>query len=340
MVFQAEPTDIGHLAKWAVSSHKYGFSVANLRDGRDDTFWQSEGPQPHWIDLAFPKRVMLSAIHIQCLHSQDDSYTPSKIAISAGTSTHELVEIRQYDLDKPDGWIPIPLRPITIDDPALAVPISTPENPTAGKIEVAGPPVPAFYLRVHIVQNHLNGKDTHVRGLRVFGLATASAVPLQQRVSLPVLISYSSANKMHDPRHPTSQTTAVTRKSSLVHGSSVVYSSVKGVAPPFSKLAAHVQKEAREDAAGVAREGSQADRGTPEHMVIHPPRKVPELASPSPPATEPQPPSPSSHPQHTSVNPDPLDDPAVQEAQRILEWGDDGLGEYTSLEMRMHRGIR
>lgn len=38
--------------------------------------------------------------------------------------------------------------------------------------------------------------------------------------------------------------------------------------------------------------------------------------------------------------PDPLDDPEVQEGLRIMEWGDDGLGEYTSLEMRMHRGIR
>jgi hypothetical protein len=32
--------DLGHLAKWAVSSHKYGFSVDRLRDGNDDTFWQ------------------------------------------------------------------------------------------------------------------------------------------------------------------------------------------------------------------------------------------------------------------------------------------------------------
>lgn len=248
-------------------------------------------------------------------------------------------QIRQYDLDKPDGWIPVPLRPITIDDPALPAPISTPENPTAGKIEVAGPPVPAFYLRVHIVQNHLNGKDTHVRGLRVFGLATASAVPLQQRVSLPVLVSYSSVNKMHDPRHPTSQTTAVTRKSSLVHGSSVVYSSTKGVAPPFAKLAAHAQKEAREDAAAAAREGNQGDRATPERLAIHPPRKVPALASTSPPAAEPRPPSPSMV-SSLPGNPDPLEDPAVQEAQRILEWGDDGLSEYTSLDMRMHRGIR
>ena len=173
----------------------------------------------------------------------------------------------------------------------------------------------------------------------MFGLATAGAVLLQQRVSLPVLVSYSSANKMHDPRHPTSQTTAVTRKSSLVHGSSVVYSSTKGVAPPSAKLAANAQKEVREDAAAVARGGNQGDRATPERLAIHPPRKVPALASPSPPVTEPRPPSPSPV-LDLLENPDPLDDPAVQEAQRILEWGDDGLSEYTSLDMRMLRGIR
>lgn len=208
----------------------------------------------------------------------------------------------------------------------------------AGKIEVAGPPVPAFYLRVHIVQNHLNGKDTHVRGLRVFGLAQASGVPLAQRVSLPVLVSYSSANKMHDPRHPTDQTTAVTRKSSLVHGSSVVYSSTKGVAAPYVKLAAHVEKEAKEDA--EARGSNRV--GTPEVLAIHPPRKVPALGSPSPPSiAEPQASSSSTSSESPPPEePDPLDDSAVQEAQRILEWGDDGLGEYTSLEMRMHRGIR
>lgn len=31
------------------------------------------------------------------------------------------------------------------------------------------PPVPAHHLRILIIANHLNGKDTHVRGLRIFG---------------------------------------------------------------------------------------------------------------------------------------------------------------------------
>jgi hypothetical protein len=33
--------ELGHLAQWSVSSHKYGFGVDNLRDGNDGTFWQS-----------------------------------------------------------------------------------------------------------------------------------------------------------------------------------------------------------------------------------------------------------------------------------------------------------
>jgi hypothetical protein len=31
------------------------------------------------------------------------------------------------------------------------------------------PPIPCYHLRILIVANHINGKDTHVRGLKVFG---------------------------------------------------------------------------------------------------------------------------------------------------------------------------
>ena len=32
--------DIGHLAKWSVSSYKFGFGAECLRDGDPETFWQ------------------------------------------------------------------------------------------------------------------------------------------------------------------------------------------------------------------------------------------------------------------------------------------------------------
>jgi anaphase-promoting complex subunit 10 len=37
--------ELGRLAQWSVSSHKYGFGVDNLRDDNEGTFWQCVGPR-------------------------------------------------------------------------------------------------------------------------------------------------------------------------------------------------------------------------------------------------------------------------------------------------------
>ncbi|WVQ90051.1 hypothetical protein IAS59_003828 [Cryptococcus gattii] len=149
-----ERPELSHLAQWSVSSHKYGFGVDNLRDGNDGTFWQSEGAQPHTIDLAFPRKVMISAIAVHMSHPRDDSYTPSKIGIRCGTGVHDLQEVRYLEFSKPDGWHLIPLRPM---------------EHTTSSAEKEGPPIPCHFLRILIFANHLNGKDTHVRGVKVFG---------------------------------------------------------------------------------------------------------------------------------------------------------------------------
>ena len=68
--------DIGHLAKWSVSSFKFGFGPECLRDDDPETFWQyaihlslcmsvcslnssSDGPQPHFITIEFPRKVAI-----------------------------------------------------------------------------------------------------------------------------------------------------------------------------------------------------------------------------------------------------------------------------------------
>ncbi|WWC91227.1 uncharacterized protein L201_006169 [Kwoniella dendrophila CBS 6074] len=178
-----ERPELSHLASWSVSSHKYGFGVDNLRDGNDGTFWQSEGPQPHLIDLAFPRRVHVSAVAVHMSHPRDDSYTPSKISIRAGTGLHDLQEVRNMDFNKPDGWIPIILRPMEVTEDGQ---------------ETEGPPIPCHHLRIIILANHLNGKDTHVRGLRVFG------APIQSQN--PTSIA---------PLSPLSETSSTTKESML-----------------------------------------------------------------------------------------------------------------------------
>lgn len=36
--------ELGHLARWHVSSHKYGFGIDSLQDNDENTFWQYVPP--------------------------------------------------------------------------------------------------------------------------------------------------------------------------------------------------------------------------------------------------------------------------------------------------------
>jgi len=44
-------------------------------------------------------------ISIHLNYQLDDSYTPSTIAIRAGTGLNDVQEVRVVTLDKPNGWI-------------------------------------------------------------------------------------------------------------------------------------------------------------------------------------------------------------------------------------------
>jgi hypothetical protein len=49
--------EVGLLAVWTVTSAKPGNGVELLRDGREDTYWQSDGSQPHLVNIQFQKKV-------------------------------------------------------------------------------------------------------------------------------------------------------------------------------------------------------------------------------------------------------------------------------------------
>ncbi|EIN04933.1 anaphase-promoting complex subunit 10 [Punctularia strigosozonata HHB-11173 SS5] len=152
--------DIGRYAKWSVSSFKYGFGAECLIDNDPDTFWHSDGPQPHFITVEFPRKMAIQKLSIYLSFPLDDSYTPSTLAIRAGTGPSDLQDVRVLTLDKPDGWI-------TFD-------ISSEASEEGEGFK----PVHAYVLQIIIVTNHMNGKDTHVRGLRVLG-------PLEEMIRQP-----------------------------------------------------------------------------------------------------------------------------------------------------------
>jgi len=143
--------DISGRAKWSVSSSKFGFGAECLRDGDPDTFWHSDGPQPHFVTIEFPRKVAIQKVSVYLSFPQDDSYTPSSLAIRAGTGPSDLQDVRGVTFEKPDGWI-------TFD-------VSAELNEDGDGFK----PVHAYILQVIVMTNHMSGKDTHIRGLRVLG---------------------------------------------------------------------------------------------------------------------------------------------------------------------------
>ena len=85
-----EDQTIGTNAVWSVSSAKPGFGVEQLRDDDVQTFWQSDGQQPHFVNIQFNRRVSLTHIAFYVDVDIDESYTPSKVAIKCGTNFHDL----------------------------------------------------------------------------------------------------------------------------------------------------------------------------------------------------------------------------------------------------------
>jgi len=130
---------------WSLSTAKQGFGVENLRDGNLETFWQSDGPQPHLATVQFYSKMPIAAVALYVDSRMDESYTPSRISIRLGSSFQDLYEVRTVALDEPSGWISISL---------LNADRSCPR---------------AMVLQLAVLQNHQNGRDTHIRQIKIFG---------------------------------------------------------------------------------------------------------------------------------------------------------------------------
>ncbi|XP_073197345.1 anaphase-promoting complex subunit 10 isoform X2 [Lepidochelys kempii] len=92
--------EIGSQAVWSLSSCKPGFGVDQLRDDNLETYWQSDGSQPHLVNIQFRRKTTVKTLCIYADYKSDESYTPSKISVRVGNNFHNLQEIR--DIKKPD----------------------------------------------------------------------------------------------------------------------------------------------------------------------------------------------------------------------------------------------
>jgi anaphase-promoting complex subunit 10 len=138
-----EVREVGGQAVWSLSSCKPGFGVDQLRDNVLDTYWQSDGPQPHLVNIQFRKKTTIKDVCIYADYKLDESYTPNRISVRAGNHFHDLQEVELMDLNEPSGWVVIPLKDSN---------------------EV---PIRAFLIQIAVLSNHQNGRDTHIRQIKV-----------------------------------------------------------------------------------------------------------------------------------------------------------------------------
>ena len=136
--------DISNLASCEVSSSKQGCEINKLRDDLISTYWQSDGPQPHYLLIKFTKCVNISMISFYLNYSIDESYTPEKIKILAGSGEHDLIEVLNYEFFQPIGWQNINFQNICNN----------------GLLK-------CYILKIKFISNHQNGKDCHVRCLKI-----------------------------------------------------------------------------------------------------------------------------------------------------------------------------
>lgn len=110
---------------------------------------RSDGQQPHLLTIHFLRRVEIRAIRFYVDYNQDESYTPTHIVFHAGTGQHDLAQFAEMPLANPVGWQDVPL-----DD-------------CGGGAD--GNSLCCWIVQMHVKENHQNGKDTHIRGIKIYG---------------------------------------------------------------------------------------------------------------------------------------------------------------------------
>lgn len=157
--------ELGSEAVISISSAKPGNGVEQLRDDNLETFWQSDGTAPHLINIQFLRRAAVSKICFYVDYSTDESYTAKKVSIRSGTSQHDLVDLTAIELHEPVGWCQISL--------------TSPESDRQ--------PLRTHLLQLRIMSMHQNGRDTHIRQLKILG----PRIPVFDNYKTPEMLQYS-----------------------------------------------------------------------------------------------------------------------------------------------------
>ena len=107
------------------------------------------------------KRVGIRDIRFYVDYTEDESYTPTKIVFRSGTSENNLIEFATMNLESPVGWQQVPIAGAGGD----------PDGNT----------LVSYVLQMQILENHQNGKDTHLRGIKIYAFDADAAQGASQQ---------------------------------------------------------------------------------------------------------------------------------------------------------------
>ena len=153
-------TDVTNLGFWKVSTSRPGNGIYNALNDNPMTFWQSDGGQPHEIRVVFGMVLDISLVAIYLSLDADESYTPRLFKIYAGHGPADAELYKTFVVERMNGWLGIRFS----------------DNRHDSKLRCQ-------YIKLVFPINHENGKDTRVRGIRVFARPDK---PNADEVSMPV----------------------------------------------------------------------------------------------------------------------------------------------------------
>ncbi|CCD26890.1 anaphase promoting complex subunit DOC1 NDAI_0I03220 [Naumovozyma dairenensis CBS 421] len=156
-----DTTDVTHLAYWKPSSTKVNFPIENALNHDPNSYWQSDGKQPHRMDIYFSKFMNLKYLAFYLSQFQDESYTPREIKIYYGNGPNDCRLFVHVIIQSVNGWFLIPT------DTARCV-----------DMEVTVTELNCRFLRFEFPFNFEHGKDTHLRGMKILAKANKKSVEM------------------------------------------------------------------------------------------------------------------------------------------------------------------